>query len=162
MSEQESKLFISSDAASELAQMLNTMPVVGFDSKGQYNRYASLKTVMESIKPHMDKHGFAVMQPPVTGEGEVGVRTILMHKSGEAIDLGTLCLPLDKATAQAGGSAMTYVRRYALCSALGIVADEDDDGQSATSAASSSKSQSNSEPANGKAPARSAQSIDQL
>ena len=37
-------------------------------------------------------------------------------------------------TSQTLGSAITYARRYALTAVLNLVADEDDDGQAATSA----------------------------
>ena len=36
-----------------------------------------------------------------------------------------------KEDAQAQGSAITYARRYALMSMLGLVADTDDDGEAA-------------------------------
>ena len=41
-------------------------------------------------------------------------------------------LLMAKQDPQGQGSAVTYARRYSYCAALGIVADEDDDGQAAS------------------------------
>ena len=59
------------------------------------------------------------------------VETVLAHESGEWIS-GELLLPLTKADAQGVGSAITYGRRYGLAAIVGIVADEDDDGNAAS------------------------------
>ena len=47
---------------------------------------------------------------------------------------------LAKADPQGAGSAITYMRRYALMACLGVVADVDDDGNSASPSASQSYS----------------------
>jgi hypothetical protein len=41
-------------------------------------------------------------------------------------------IPVTKQDAQGYGSAMTYAKRYSLAAALGVVADEDDDGNAAS------------------------------
>ena len=41
-------------------------------------------------------------------------------------------MPIEKLTPQGYGSAVTYLRRYALGSFLGIVTDEDDDGNASS------------------------------
>lgn len=41
-------------------------------------------------------------------------------------------MPLAKADPQGAGSAITYARRYALVSMLGLNVDEDDDGNHAS------------------------------
>ena len=70
-------------------------------------------------------------------DGGLIVETILAHQSGETYSFGELFMPVGVAKgmnqAQAFGSAETYARRYALSAALGVVADDDDDGQSAGS-----------------------------
>jgi len=48
---------------------------------------------------------------------------------------------------QAQGSAVTYARRYAYMSVLGLVADEDDDGQRATQAVKAVKKTTELSPA---------------
>jgi hypothetical protein len=54
-----------------------------------------------------------------------------MHKSGEWID-GVLLIPAAQVSPQGFGSAMSYARRYALSAIIGVVADDDDDGNAAS------------------------------
>jgi hypothetical protein len=56
---------------------------------------------------------------------------MLLHKSGQFI-ADTALLHLVKDDPQAHGSAMTYLRRYSYMAILGLVADEDDDGNAAS------------------------------
>src|SRR5690606_11841500 len=62
------------------------------------------------------------------------VRVLIVHTSGETLDLGSFPFAPGR-DPQATGSAVTYHRRYALLAALGIAADDDDDGHAATQAA---------------------------
>jgi len=104
-------------------------------SVGSYSYdYADLADTLSVVRPVLAKHGLAVLQP-VTTEPEhdlVVVATVILHSSGEQLELGRLGLPLGQG-AQATGSAITYARRYALLAALGLAA-EDDDGAAATAA----------------------------
>ena len=95
------------------------------------SKYAPLPEVMESIQPLLAKHKLAVMQPMTHLNGEPAIKTILIHESGEMIE-ETSPVFLDKKNAQSHGSAITYARRYGVMSLLGLVADNDDDGYSAT------------------------------
>lgn len=54
-----------------------------------------------------------------------------MHASGEFIT-ATCKIQLKDQTAQAQGSAISYMRRYALSAVLGLATEEDDDGQQAS------------------------------
>jgi hypothetical protein len=102
-------------------------------SGGSYSYdYADLADTLQCVRPVLAKHGLAVLQPVTTDpEHElVVVTTVIIHTSGERLDLGALGLPLGQG-AQATGSAVTYARRYALTAALGLAA-EDDDGAAAT------------------------------
>lgn len=97
--------------------------------KFTYN-YADLADVVETIRPALSKHGLAFIQNQVESpKGTVAVYTQLLHKSGESMIFDPVTVPLDKPTAQGIGAALTYARRYSLCTALGIAADEDTDGQ---------------------------------
>ena len=99
---------------------------------GEYSyKYADLGDVLAVALPILHKHGIALSQPPASEAGRVGVATRLIHVSGHVEDSGVLLLAAGD-NAQAAGSAMTYARRYAACAALGIVADEDDDGAAAS------------------------------
>ncbi len=92
--------------------------------------YASLEETMECAKKALLSHGITVAQPPVTIDGKIGVRTELTYKSGEVWDRGTLLMTTSD-DPQKIGSALTYLRRYGLTSAVGMVAEDDDDGRSA-------------------------------
>lgn len=103
-----------------------------FDSTNpHYNsRFASLKSVTEAAKDALNKSGIVLLQPVETrADGSIGVSTVLLGH-GDRMDLGTVAMQLPS-DPQKVGSAITYLRRYCLASALAIVADEDDDGESA-------------------------------
>ena len=89
--------------------------------------YADLTSVIKVIKQPFANHGLSFVQLPVTSDGGkgVGVSTMLMHNSGQWIQSDYL-LPMDKITPQGAGSAITYARRYALQSLVGIPAVDDD------------------------------------
>lgn len=94
------------------------------------SKYADIASVIDAIKPVLARHNLAFYQRPQPSEDGVLVQTILKHVSGEEVDLGTLYVPANKKDAQGFGSALTYARRYALMTAFGVPA-EDDDGNAA-------------------------------
>ena len=89
--------------------------------------YADLTSVIKVIKEPFYKYGLSFVQLPVTSAGGngVGVSTMLMHKSGQWLQ-GEYLLPMDKVTPQGAGAAITYARRYALQSLVGIPSVDDD------------------------------------
>jgi hypothetical protein len=114
-----------------------TGKVQGEGKKGAYEytyKYADLAGVVETVQPILSKHGLSVAQfISVTESGKDTLTTWLMHESGQFIT-SSMRLYLKKDDSQAQGSAVTYARRYSYCAALGLVVDEDDDGQRATAA----------------------------
>ena len=96
------------------------------------NKYADLGACYDSVIPALNANGIMLMQ--AVGKAELGicVSTRLIHKSGEWIDFGETVVPVEKSTAQAVGSAMTYAKRYALTAALCLFAEDDDDGAGAS------------------------------
>ena len=91
--------------------------------------YADMGDAVEAAKPILAKTGLAVPQFIGWKAGHDVLTTWLTHKSGQWMrDTARLVVP-DNATPQVAGSATTYLKRYAYCAALGIVADTDDDGQ---------------------------------
>jgi len=56
--------------------------------------------------------------------------TVMTHSSGEWV-AQNMSLPVSKPDAQGAGSAITYMRRYALAAAIGVV-QADDDGNAAS------------------------------
>ena len=140
-------------------------PSVAFDKTNPAfkSRYASLAAILKTIGPVLAKHGLAIVQFPVSADGKVGCVTRIVHESGESME-ETLLLPLAKADPQGAGSAITYARRYGLSGALGIVADDDDDGEAAM-ARTAAVSRSNTQPAPraaAKAPAMSVENRDKI
>lgn len=94
-----------------------------------YN-YADLPSILEAVGGHLAAEGLAVAQSVISENGRAGVTTHVYHQSGHVETFGPVFLPSGD-NAQSTGSAISYARRYSLCAALGIVADEDDDGRSA-------------------------------
>ena len=127
-----------SDSIKELACALVKVQAelvpVSKDKNNYFNQsYVGLDTVMPLALAILSKHGIALTQTPGTSADGVGttLTTALLHVSGEWLT-DTQPLLLEKPTAQGQGSAITYARRYGLMSVLGIVAEEDDDGQQAS------------------------------
>lgn len=126
-----------SESIKNLSEALVTaqaeMPVVEFNKTNPFlkNKYADLGAVIKTAQPILAKNGLAVSQLCTTEGDQVGVETMLMHKSGEWIS-SSMSISLGeergKSTAQVAGSIVTYIRRYALAAMLGMYADEDGDG----------------------------------
>ena len=94
------------------------------------SKYADLTSVWDACRNALTTNNLAVVQAPRMIENGVAVETMLVHASGQWV-AETLELPVSKADAQGVGSAITYARRYALASFVGV-APEDDDGNAAT------------------------------
>lgn len=105
-------------------------PAIHKGTKGYGYSYADLPTIFEVINPLMAKHGLGFTQ---LIEGET-INTKVFHaESGETLE-SNMNIPTDVQLKgmnffQVMGSAITYYRRYALSSALGIVTDVDNDAQ---------------------------------
>ncbi len=97
------------------------------------SKYADLGAVIDAVKPALIKHGLFFTQHPEPSEEGITIQTVLHHSSGEQMSMGTLFVPANKRDAQGFGSALTYCRRYALMTAFGVPA-EDDDGNAAAKA----------------------------
>lgn len=92
-------------------------------SGGKYKfRYATFANIIDKVKGPLSEQGLSYTQL-VNENGSV--TTILMHESGEWIS-STLLITGEK-TPQGIGSTITYTKRYALSSMLGVCADDDDD-----------------------------------
>src|SRR5262245_14318121 len=116
------------------------------------SNYADLASVWDACREALSKHQLAVVQFPQTefrGEAEpyewesrsgekrygvrvatvVSVQTRLAHASGQWME-DSVSTMLPTGDPQAVGSAITYLRRYALQSVVGV-APEDDDAEKA-------------------------------
>lgn len=95
------------------------------------SNYAGLPSILEVVLPIIHSHGLYICQSPVAEDGKVGVHTVISDGAGNQIK-GSFTLPLAKNDPQGAGSAITYARRYALVSMLGLNVDEDDDANHAS------------------------------
>lgn len=131
----------TSDAINELATALAAAQgairgaVKDAENPHYRSRYADLASVWDACRAALSANGLSVLQAPRGLVSESGwvvqVETRLLHASGQwAAD--TLTVPVGKPDAQGIGSALTYARRYALASFVGV-APEDDDGNAAVS-----------------------------
>lgn len=99
---------------------------------GKPSRYADLASVWDACRAALTANGLSVVQLPTEAEaGRAALTSILMHSSGQYIST-TVSMRLMQDTPHGAGSALTYLRRYALAALVGVVADEDDDGNAAS------------------------------
>ena len=118
-----------SELAKALVKVQQHVTSVGKDGKGYGYTYATLGKVIESLFPIITENGLAVIQPLDNINGEPAIRTVIMHEAGESI---VSVFPLAKAgmskanDAQQIGAAITYMRRYGLCAAFGLITEDDD------------------------------------
>lgn len=99
--------------------------------KGNYKfEYATFDAILNLVRPALSKHELAFVQGIDTIDGKPFVVTRLTHSSGEWLEAATLIVAAGTGP-QAFGSAISYAKRYALTSMLGIASEEDDDGNAA-------------------------------
>ena len=111
-----------------LANFQNEVPVILKDTQAYGYKYADLPAVFSTINPLLKKHGLGFTQL-ING---MQVKTIVFHiDSAEQIESNT---DIPQGVQLKGmndfqvlGSAITYIRRYALSSILGLVTDKDTD-----------------------------------
>ncbi len=133
--------------AKALVKAQAEMPAAKFNATNPFfkSKYADLGSVIETARPVLAKHGLAILQPVVSsGNGRIGIRTMVIHESGEFISSDVYIPVLDekgKSLVQSAGSIISYLRRYSLSSTLGIYADEDTDATSGKKEEKSKKAQ---------------------
>jgi len=109
-----------------LAEFQQEVPTIHKATQGYGYTYADLPKIFEVINPLLKKHGLGFTQL-INGTELV---TIVFHvESGENLESNTT-IPQGvqlkgQNDFQVLGSAITYLRRYALSSILGIVSDKD-------------------------------------
>ena len=118
-----------------LGELQETLPIIGKNAINPHfgNTYADLAAIIEVANASMHKVGLSYSQIPSADSQNVTVTTIIVHgESGEWIR-GSLSMVAKNPGPQAIGSTITYAKRYALQSMIGIgPADEDDDGNAGT------------------------------
>ena len=123
------------EIATALAKAQGEMRNAAFDAVNPAfrNRYATLASIIDAARKPLAAAGIAWVQSSIPRQDScIQVATRLIHSSGQWIELPGIPIPVDKNNAHGNVSALTYARRASLSTALGIGADEDDDGNTAS------------------------------
>jgi hypothetical protein len=121
------------ELATALAIVQGQLTFAKKDSKNPFfkSNYADLESVWDACRDLLSANGLAIMQfPGDYVDGNMTLTTVMTHSSGEWV-AQNMSLPVSKPDAQGAGSAITYMRRYALAAIVGVV-QADDDGNSAS------------------------------
>lgn len=105
------------------------------------SKYADLESTWDACRAQLGGNGFAVVQTPFSEGENIGVVTVLGHTSGAWVK-GRLAVKPMKFDAQGAGSAITYLRRYALAAMVGV-SPTDDDGNAAVGQSVAAQSNDN-------------------
>lgn len=124
-----------------LAKAQGEITAAELDAEGQAGtrkyKYATLASVMSAVREPLSKNGLSIIQLPArVTRGDINLlqlTTILAHKSGQSISNVFEMYP-PKDDPQGIGSAMTYMRRYAVMAILAIAGANDDDAEGAKAA----------------------------
>lgn len=101
-------------------------------------KYSSLAAILKSVRGPLNARGLMLNQTFENGD----LKTIVWNEAGESVVLCSVPCPLNGNVQQMGG-AITYIRRYSLLAAFGLVGDTDDDGNAACDVVSFCKPQEN-------------------
>jgi hypothetical protein len=91
-------------------------------------RYAPLSSGLDIVRKSLGRHEIATIQTTTIDKeaGLLRLTTVLAHASGEWISSEwPICQITDIASAQRMGAALTYARRYALFTLVGIAGEDD-------------------------------------
>ena len=114
--------------AKKIIKVQSELPKIEKNQSIPYGRkqfkYADLEAVMSVVKPVLVKNGLMLTQIANKGLMCTQIHDVdsddVLHSE---IEIPNCTNPQDL------GKWITYIKRYALCSMLGIVAEDDDDGQ---------------------------------
>jgi hypothetical protein len=91
-------------------------------------RYAPLSSGLDIVRKTLGQHGIATMQTTSIDQsaGVINLTTLLAHASAEWIASDwPVCAVSETATPHRMGAALTYARRYALFTLVGIAGEDD-------------------------------------
>lgn len=120
------------ELAAALAKAQGVMESAAKDTVNPFfkSHYADLAAVWAVARGPLSANGLSIQQHPGADGPVVSVETVLGHSSGQWVG-SSLTMHAKDSSPQAIGSCITYARRYALASILGIASEEDDDGNAA-------------------------------
>src|SRR5476651_2275268 len=91
-------------------------------------RYAALSSGLDIVRKSLGRHEIAIVQTTsIDGEaGFIRLATMLAHSSGEWLSSEwPVCAIAETASPRRMGAALTYARRYALFTLVGIAGEDD-------------------------------------
>lgn len=89
-------------------------------------KYATIDSVFNAIRPALSNNCIAYIQPIVeTAKGTAVITRLIHGDSGEWLE--SIVLVGGREGMQSLGSAVTYIKRYAICAICGIASEDDDD-----------------------------------
>ncbi len=109
----------------------NKKVIVRTKTGGTYEfEYADLAAIIDAVKKPLADNGISYVQLLEQSEdGKYRLRTQVMHAGQWIVSLTPLLV--QEQGSQAFGSALTFMKRYALSGLLGVAADSDDDANAA-------------------------------
>jgi hypothetical protein len=99
-----------------------------YDEPGRTFRYAPLSSGLDIVRKALGQHEIATVQTTAIdlAAQAISLTTVLAHSSGEWIASDwPVCALSEMATPRRMGAALTYARRYALFTLVGIAGEED-------------------------------------
>src|SRR6202048_4097502 len=89
-------------------------------------RYAPLSSGLDIVRKTLGQHEIATVQTTAIEGGVVNLTTMFVHASGEVVaSVWRFCPVAETANPQRMGAALTYARRYALFTLVGIAGEDD-------------------------------------
>ena len=132
--------------------LIGTIEPKGGDGSQRLFRYAPLSSGLEIVRKTLGQHEIATVQTTAIDQaaGIVNLTTMLAHASGEWIASDwPVCAIADTATPRRMGAALTYARRYALFTLVGIAGEDDLDAPDLIGPTPASDRPSGSQPSSG-------------
>src|SRR5580704_12620138 len=108
--------------------LTGTVPSSRYDEPPRTFRYAPLSSGLDIVRKALGEQGIATMQTTTIDQDiqTVSLTTVLAHASGEWIASDwPVCALADVAAPRRMGAALTYARRYALFTLVGIAGEDD-------------------------------------
>jgi ERF superfamily protein len=115
--------------------LIGTIEPQGGESGARHFRYAPLSSGLEIVRKTLGQHEIATVQTTAIdqGAGIVNLTTVLAHSSGEWIASDwPVCPVAETERPHRMGAALTYARRYALFTLVGIAGEDDLDAPDLT------------------------------
>ena len=108
--------------------LVGTIEPQGGEGSARHFRYAPLSSGLEIVRKTLGQHEIATVQTTAIDQaaGMVNLTTLLAHSSGEWIASDWPVCPIaETAAPHRMGAALTYARRYALFTLVGIAGEDD-------------------------------------